>query len=207
MEKFNVLTGIAAPFPRINVDTDLLVPKQYLRTIVRTGLGRIMFEEIRYTPDGKEIPDFVLNKEPYRHARILIAGDNFGCGSSREHAPWAILDFGIRAIVAPSFADIFRGNCFKNGILPIVQPQAVVDTLMKDAENTASATMSIDLPNQVIIRANGEKIPFEVGAFNKYCLVNGLDEIGLTLQDSAKIEAFEAKQRLSQPWLWTGDKA
>jgi 3-isopropylmalate/(R)-2-methylmalate dehydratase small subunit len=202
MEKFTKLTGIAAPLPIRNVDTDMIIPKQFLKTIKRTGLGRNLFDEMRYTPDGKEVPGFVLNKPAYRNAQILVAGENFGCGSSREHAPWALLDFGIRCVIAPSFADIFYNNCFKNGILPIALPKGDVARLMDDAERGANATVSIDLEAQEIRGPDGGCIRFEVDAFRKHCLLNGLDDIALTLQKKASIDAFETRNRLSQPWLW-----
>ena len=201
MDKFTKLTGIAAPLPLINVDTDMIIPKQFLKTIKRSGLGVNLFDEMRYDDDGNEIPDFVLNKPAYRNAEILVAGDNFGCGSSREHAPWALLDFGIRCVIAPSFADIFFNNCFKNGILPIVLPQEDVDKLMDDAERGANATLTVDLENQVITGPDGGSIAFEVDAFRKHCLLNGLDDIGLTLEKSASIEAFEAKAAQERPWV------
>ena len=201
MEKFTVLTGVAAPLPMINVDTDMIIPKQFLKTIKRTGLGKNLFDEMRYTQDGKEVPDFVLNKPAYRAAKVLIAGNNFGCGSSREHAPWAIADFGIRCVIAPDFADIFFNNCFKNGILPIKLPTEQVDALMKQAENGANATFTIDLENQQIVAPDGSKTAFEVDAFRKHCLLNGLDDIGLTLMKDAKIAAFEAARKQSSPWL------
>ncbi len=192
MEKFDKLTGIAAPLDIINVDTDMIIPKQFLKTIQRSGLGKNLFDEMRYTPEGAEIDDFVLNQPAYRDAQILVAGDNFGCGSSREHAPWALLDFGIRCIIAPSFADIFYNNCFKNGILPIVLPQADVDRLMDDAKRGANATVSIDLENQVINGPDGGTIAFDVDAFRKQCLMEGLDDIGLTLQKVGAIDSYEA---------------
>src|SRR3990170_3367795 len=201
MQKFTTLTGIAAPLPMINVDTDMIIPKQHLKTIRRTGLGKHLFDELRYTPDGAERPDFVLNKPAYRKAVILIAGDNFGCGSSREHAPWALLDFGIRCLVAPDFADIFYNNCFKNGILPVRLPRAEVDALMDDARAGANATFSVDLAAQTIARPNGGTIHFDIEPFRKHCLLNGLDDIGLTLGKAAAIDAFEAKDRAAQPWL------
>ena len=191
MEKFNHLTGIAAPLDIINVDTDMIIPKQFLKTIQRSGLGKNLFDEMRFTPDGQEIEDFVLNQAAYRDAQILVAGDNFGCGSSREHAPWALLDFGIRCIIAPSFADIFYNNCFKNGILPIVLPQEDVDRLMDDAKRGANATVSIDLESQTIKGPDGGAISFEVDAFRKQCLMEGLDDIGLTLQKAQDIDAYE----------------
>lgn len=200
MQKFEKLTGIAAPLPMINVDTDMIIPKQFLRTIKRTGLGKNLFDEMRFTPEGKEIPDFVLNKEPYRKAAILVTGANFGCGSSREHAPWSLLDFGIRCVIAPSYADIFFNNCFKNGILPIVLPQVQIDALVRDAET--GQPLTIDLPEQKVIRPNGEAFSFEIDAFRKKCLLEGLDDIGLTLEHAADIDAFEKKQGAGQPWLY-----
>ena len=193
MEKFDKLTGIAAPLDIINVDTDMIIPKQFLKTIQRSGLGKNLFDEMRYTPEGDEIADFVLNQPAYRSAEILVAGDNFGCGSSREHAPWALLDFGIRCVIAPSFADIFYNNCFKNGILPIVLPQEDVDKLMDDAKRGANATVSIDLESQTIKGPDGGEISFEVDAFRKQCLLEGLDDIGLTLQKAAAIDDYEAR--------------
>lgn len=203
MDKFDKLEGVAAPLPQINVDTDMIIPKQYLKTILRTGLGVALFSEMRYDDDGEEKPDFVLNKPAYRDAKILIAGENFGCGSSREHAPWAILDFGIRCVIAPSFADIFHNNCFKNGILPIALPQKDVDKLMEDAERGANATLSIDLEAQTIKGPDGGTIAFEVDAFKKHCLLNGLDDIGLTMEKAGSIDDFEAKRRDATPWLAT----
>ena len=199
MEKFDKLTGIAAPLDIINVDTDMIIPKQFLKTIQRSGLGKNLFDEMRYAPDGQEIADFVLNQAAYREAQILVAGDNFGCGSSREHAPWALLDFGIRCIIAPSFADIFYNNCFKNGILPIVLPQAEVDKLMDDAKRGANATISVDLENQTINGPDGGTISFEVDGFRKHCLMEGLDDIGLTLQRAQAIDAYEETLD-EQPW-------
>ena len=193
MEKFDKLTGIAAPLDIINVDTDMIIPKQFLKTIQRSGLGKNLFDEMRYTPEGDEIADFVLNQPAYRSAEILVAGDNFGCGSSREHAPWALWDFGIRCVIAPSFADIFYNNCFKNGILPIVLPQEDVDKLMDDAKRGANATVSIDLESQTIKGPDGGEISFEVDAFRKQCLLEGLDDIGLTLQKAAAIDDYEAR--------------
>ncbi|MGE5503322.1 MAG: 3-isopropylmalate dehydratase small subunit [Actinomycetota bacterium] len=201
MEKFTTLTGVAAPLPMINVDTDMIIPKQFLKTIKRTGLGKNLFDEMRYTPDGKEVADFVLNKQAYRTATILVAGANFGCGSSREHAPWAIGDFGIRCIIAPSFADIFFNNCFKNGILPITLPQEQVDKLMDDAARGANAIVTVDLEKQEIRGPDGGCIRFEVDPFRKHCLLNGLDDIGLTLQRADKIAAFEERRKAGQPWL------
>ncbi len=203
MQKFTTLDGIAAPLPMINVDTDKIIPKQHLKTIRRTGLGKVLFDEMRYREDGSENPDFILNKPAYRQARILVAGENFGCGSSREHAPWALLDFGIRCIIASSFADIFYNNCFKNGILPIKLPQAIVDELMDDAKKGANARLSIDLEKQTIARPDGGEVHFEIDAFRKHCLLNGLDDVGLTLEKAPAIAGFEEKSRLSQPWLWS----
>ncbi|MEX1205009.1 MAG: 3-isopropylmalate dehydratase small subunit [Dongiaceae bacterium] len=202
MQKFTTLTGVAAPLPMTNVDTDMIIPKQYLKTIRRTGLGKHLFDELRYTPDGAERPDFVLNKPAYRKAAILIAGDNFGCGSSREHAPWALLDFGIRCVIAPDFADIFYNNCFKNGILPVRLPRAEVDALMDDARAGGNATFGVDLAAQTIARPNGGTIHFDIEPFRKHCLLNGLDDIGLTLGKAAAIDAFETRDRATQPWLW-----
>ncbi|MDW3117951.1 3-isopropylmalate dehydratase small subunit [Roseovarius pacificus] len=201
MEKFEKLTGIAAPLPLINVDTDMIIPKQFLKTIKRSGLGVNLFDEMRYDDDGNEIPDFVLNKPQYREAEILVAGDNFGCGSSREHAPWAIKDFGIRCVIAPSFADIFFNNCFKNGILPIALPQDQIDVLMKDAEKGSNARMIVDLENQTITTSDGEVFPFEVDQFKKHCLLEGLDDIGLTMEKAPAIDAFEAKAGTERPWV------
>jgi 3-isopropylmalate/(R)-2-methylmalate dehydratase small subunit len=201
MEKFTKVTGVAAPMPLVNIDTDMIIPKQFLKTILRTGLGKNLFDEMRYDLDGKEIPDFVLNKPAYRNAQIIVAGENFGCGSSREHAPWALLDFGIRVVIAPSFADIFFNNCFKNGILPIALPQSEVDKLMDDAERGANAVLSVDLERQVITGPDGGEIAFEVDAFKKECLLHGLDDIGLTLQKADRIDAFESKYGATAPWL------
>ncbi len=202
MEPFTTLTGVAAPLPMINVDTDMIIPKQFLKTIKRTGLGKNLFDEMRFTPDGAEIPDFVLNKPAYRSSRILVAGDNFGCGSSREHAPWALLDFGIRCVIAPSFADIFYNNCFKNGILPIVLPQEDVDKIMDDAERGANATVTVDLAAQEIRGPDGGVVEFNVDPFRKHCLLNGLDDIGLTMQNAAAIDDYEAKAGAERPWLF-----
>jgi 3-isopropylmalate/(R)-2-methylmalate dehydratase small subunit len=201
MQKFTQLTGIAAPLPLINVDTDMIIPKQFLKTIKRTGLGQHLFDEMRFTDGKTEIADFVLNQPPYRQAEILVSGENFGCGSSREHAPWALLDFGIRCVIAPSFADIFHNNCFKNGILPIVLPQAQVDALMEDATGDNSCRMTIDLEKQEIIRANGDTIPFTVDQFRRDCLLNGLDDIGLTLKHESAITDYEATLQAERPWL------
>ena len=201
MQKLTRLTGIAAPLKMMNVDTDMIIPKQYLRTIKRSGLGRYLFDEMRFNQDGSEKLDFVLNREPWRQAKILVAGANFGCGSSREHAPWALDDFGIRVVIAPSFADIFFNNSFKNGMLPLVLPQADVDALMADAE--AGKELTIDLETQKIIRPDGASIAFTVDSFRRDCLLNGLDDIGLTLAQEDDIAAFEARQREGQPWLWS----
>ncbi|HEY9021477.1 MAG TPA: 3-isopropylmalate dehydratase small subunit [Paracoccaceae bacterium] len=201
MDKFTKLSGIAAPLPLINVDTDMIIPKQFLKTIKRSGLGVNLFDEMRYDGEGKEIPDFVLNKPQYRNAEILVAGDNFGCGSSREHAPWALLDFGIRCVIAPSYADIFYNNCFKNGILPIVLPQEQVDVLMKDAEKGANARIEIDLEAQTITSSDGEVFSFTVDPFKKHCLLNGLDDIGLTLEKAASIKTYEGKLAAERPWV------
>jgi 3-isopropylmalate/(R)-2-methylmalate dehydratase small subunit len=201
MQKFTKITGVAAPMPLVNIDTDMIIPKQFLKTILRTGLGKNLFDEMRYDLDGKEIEGFVLNKPAYRKAQIIVAGENFGCGSSREHAPWALLDFGIRVVIAPSFADIFFNNCFKNGILPIVLPQSEVDKLMDDAERGANAVLSVDLESQTIRGPDGGEIAFEVDAFKKDCLLNGLDDIGLTMQKVGSIDAFESKYGASAPWL------
>ena len=203
MEKFTTLTAIAAPLPMINVDTDKIIPAKWLKTIKRTGLGVALFETLRYRDDGSENPDFVLNREPYRRAEILIVGENFGCGSSREHAPWALLDFGIRCVIAPSFADIFFSNCFKNGILPVVLPQEQVDIMMREANEANDPTFSVDLERQEIRRPTGNEVfTFEVDSFRKHCLLNGLDDVGLTMQKSARIDDFEARQRAAQPWLY-----
>ena len=200
MDKFTSLTGVAAPLPMINVDTDMIIPKQFLKTIARTGLGRSLFFEMRYDDAGEEFDDFVLNLPAYREAKILITGENFGCGSSREHAPWALLDFGIRCLIAPSFADIFYNNCFKNGILPIILPQKSVDALMAEAEQGANATFTADLEAQTITRPNGETVSFEIDPFRKQCLVEGLDDIGLTMKKAGAIKAFEEKSRAARPW-------
>lgn len=201
MEKFKKLTGIAAPMPLVNIDTDMIIPKVFLKTIKRSGLGVNLFDEMRYDRDGNEIPDFVLNKPQYREAEILVAGDNFGCGSSREHAPWALQDFGIKAVISTSFADIFFNNCFKNGILPIVLLPEQVEVLMKDAEKGANARMTVDLEAQEITTSDGQLFTFEVDAFKKHCLLNGLDDIGLTMEKSAAIDSFEAQAAQSRPWI------
>ncbi len=201
MEKFTNLTGVAAPLEIMNVDTDMIIPKQYLKTIARTGLGKGLFSEMRYDDDGNDVPDFVLNKPAYKDARILVAGDNFGCGSSREHAPWALKDFGIRCIISTSFADIFYNNCFKNSVLPIVLPQEDVDKLMDDASRGANAIVSIDLEAQEIRGPDGGVIHFEIDPFRKHCLLNGLDDIGLTLEKADAIDTFEASAQAERPWL------
>ena len=200
MDKFTKLTGVAAPLPMVNVDTDMIIPKQFLKTIKRTGLGKGLFHEMRTDEKGNP-KDFVLDRPAYKDAKILVAGENFGCGSSREHAPWALLDFDIRCIIAPSFADIFYNNCFKNGILPIVLPQAQVDLLMDDAQRGANAIVSVDLEKQEITGPDGGKISFEIDAFRKHCLLNGLDDIGLTLEKADAIQSFEDARRASRPWL------
>jgi 3-isopropylmalate/(R)-2-methylmalate dehydratase small subunit len=200
MEKFEVLTGVAAPLNMENVDTDKIIPAQFLKTITRTGLGVHLFASLRYEDDVVEKPDFVLNQPKYRHAEILIAGDNFGCGSSREHAPWALLDFGIRCVIAPSFADIFHGNCFKNGILPVVLPRQVCEQLMADAALGTNARITVDLVRQVVVRPDGQEIAFEVDAFRKHCLLNGLDDIGLTLEHAAAIDKYEARLQQEHNW-------
>ncbi len=201
MDKFTTLTGTAAPLPMMNVDTDMIIPKQFLKTIKRDGLGKNLFDEMRYDDDGNEVADFVLNKPAYRDATILVAGENFGCGSSREHAPWALLDFGIRCVIAPSFADIFFNNCFKNGILPIALPQEDVDKLMDDAERGANAKITIDLDKQEITGPDGGTITFDVDPFRKHCLLNGLDDIALTLEKAPAIEAFETRMAAERPWV------
>lgn len=203
MEKFTTLTAIAAPLPMINVDTDKIIPAKWLKTIKRTGLGPALFEAIRFRKDGSEDPDFVLNKEPYRKAQILVTGENFGCGSSREHAPWALLDFGFRCVIAPDFADIFYSNASKNGILLIKLPQAEVDKLMGDAEKGENSRLTVDLERQVIVRPDGEEVPFDIDAFKKHCLLNGLDDIGLTLKKADAIGTYEGKQANQTPWLFS----
>jgi 3-isopropylmalate/(R)-2-methylmalate dehydratase small subunit len=201
MQKFDKLTGVAAPLDILNIDTDMIIPKQFLKTIKRSGLGKNLFDEMRYARNGSELPGFVLNKAPYRQAEILVAGDNFGCGSSREHAPWALLDFGIRCVISTSFADIFYNNCFKNGILPIVVSADERDALLADAADIENPELSIDLVSQTIRRPNGVTISFEVDAFRKKCLLEGLDDIGLTMEKSSAIDSFEAARSQSQPWL------
>ncbi len=200
MQKFTTLTGVAAPMEIMNIDTDMIIPKQYLKTIARTGLGKGLFSELRYLEDGSENPDFVLNKSAYRNASILVAGDNFGCGSSREHAPWALLDYGVRCVISTSFADIFYNNCFKNGILPIKVSQPELDKLMDDAKRGANATLTIDLERQEVRGPDGGVIKFEIDAFRKHCLLNGLDDIGLTLRKADKIADFEERSAATRPW-------
>ena len=201
MDKFTKITGVAAPMPLINIDTDMIIPKLFLKTIKRSGLGVNLFDEMRYDDDRNERPDFVLNKPAYRNTEVLVAGDNFGCGSSREHAPWAIKDFGIRCVISTSFADIFFSNCFKNGILPIVMPKEVVDVLMQDAEKGENARMTVDLEAQTVTTSDGEVFAFEVDSFKKHCLLEGLDDIGLTLNKVAAIDGFEARAAVERPWV------
>jgi 3-isopropylmalate/(R)-2-methylmalate dehydratase small subunit len=201
MQKFTTLTAVAAPLEMINVDTDAIIPKQFLKTIQRTGLGKHLFSELRYDEAGKENPDFVLNKPAYRKAQILVTGDNFGCGSSREHAPWALLDFGIRCVISTNFADIFYNNCFQNGILPIKVTPEQLEKLMDDARRGANATLSVDLEKQEIRGPDGGVIHFEMDAYRKHCMLNGLDNIGLTLEKTTKIDAYEAKQKAERAWL------
>ena len=201
MKKFDQLTGVAAPLNILNIDTDMIIPKQFLKTIKRSGLGANLFDEMRFTQDGEEIADFVLNREPYRGAEIIVAGDNFGCGSSREHAPWALLDFGIRCVISTSFADIFYNNCFKNGILPITVSADDRDALMADAADIENPELSIDLETQTIRRPNGVKVSFEIDPFRKQCLLEGLDDIGLTLEKGGSINSFEATRAEEKPWL------
>jgi len=201
MDPFRILTGIAAPLDMINVDTDMIIPKQYLKTIKRTGLGQNLFDDMRFETDGSEKPDFVLNRAPYRNAEILIAGENFGCGSSREHAPRALLDFGIRCVIAPSFADIFYNNSFKNGILLIKLPKETIDGLMAQADQGANARFTVDLEACEIIAPDGSKVPFEIDPHRRRCLLDGLDDIGLTLEKHADIYEFEGQQKTAQPWL------
>ena len=201
MEKFTTLTGIAAPMPLINIDTDMILPKQFLKTIKRSGLGVSAFFEMRYDTDGNENPDFVLNKPAYRESQILVAGDNFGTGSSREHAPWALLDFGIRCVISTSFADIFYNNCFKNGILPVIVTQAELDMLLEDAERGANARMTVDLEAQAVTTSDGQVVTFDMDPHRKHCLLNGLDDIGLTMEKSTDIDAFESQAGAARPWV------
>ena len=201
MQKFETLTGVAAPLDMLNIDTDMIIPKQFLKTIKRSGLGKNLFDEMRFNLDGSEIDDFVLNQSPYRNAEILVAGDNFGCGSSREHAPWALLDFGVRCVISTSFADIFYNNCFKNGILPIVVNADDRDALMAVARDKENPELKVDLINQTIQRPNGPTVSFDIDPFRKQCLLEGLDDIGLTLEKGDDIDQFEAKRDQEQPWL------
>ncbi|MFZ1920811.1 MAG: 3-isopropylmalate dehydratase small subunit [Xanthobacteraceae bacterium] len=201
MEKFTVLEGVAAPMKMINVDTDMIIPKQYLKTIKRTGLGKGLFSEKRFNEDGSENPDFVLNKPAYRKAKILVAGDNFGCGSSREHAPWALLDFGITCVISTSFGDIFYNNCFKNGVLPVQVSPEDLEKLFDDADRGANATLTVDLEKQEIRGPDGGVVKFDIDSHRKHALLNGLDEIGVTMQKQTKIESFEAKAKESRPWV------
>ena len=201
MDKFDTLTGIAAPLPMQNIDTDKIIPARFLKTIKRTGLGVHLFDALRYNKDGSENPDFVLNQEPYRKAEVLIAYENFGCGSSREHAPWALLDFGIRCVIAPDFADIFFNNSFKNGILPVRLPRAVCEQLVDDSKLGGNARVTVDLQRQVVVRPSGEEIPFEIDPFRKHLLLNGLDDIGQTLQHDKAIDTFEDHKRQEQSWM------
>ncbi|MDC1248913.1 3-isopropylmalate dehydratase small subunit [Planktomarina sp.] len=201
MEKFKQMTAIAAPMPLINIDTDMIIPKQFLKTIKRSGLGVSAFHEMRYQMDGTENPDFVLNQDAYRNANILVAGDNFGCGSSREHAPWALLDFGVRCVISTSFADIFYNNCFKNGILPVIVTDKELNVLMQDAEKGSNARMVIDLESQLIETSDGKVINFDVDQHRKHCLINGLDDIGLTMEKAASIDMFEKHMVTNAPWV------
>ena len=200
MDKFTTLTGIAAPMPLVNIDTDMIIPKQFLKTIHRSGLGKNLFDEMRFNADGSEVADFILNQPAYRESQIIVAGDNFGCGSSREHAPWALLDFGIRCVISTSFADIFYNNCFKNGILPIVMPAEVVDVLMSDAQKGANARMTVDLENLTVTTSDGQSFGFELDPFRRHCLLNGLDDIGLTLEKVSSIDSFEKTNATARPW-------
>jgi 3-isopropylmalate/(R)-2-methylmalate dehydratase small subunit len=202
MQAFTKLTGIAAPLPKANVDTDQIIPARFLKSISRLGFGKNLFANFRFKEDGKENPDFVLNQEPYRKAEILIAFENFGCGSSREHAPWALLDFGIRCVIAPDFADIFNNNCFKNGVLPVRLPREICEKLMEDAKMGGNARISVDLERQVVVRPNGEEIPFQTDPLRRHLMLNGLDDIGQTMQHAPAIDGFEARQRAAQPWLY-----
>ena len=202
MQAFTKLTGIAAPLPKANVDTDQIIPARFLKSISRLGFGKNLFANFRFKEDGTENPDFVLNQEPYRKAEILIAFENFGCGSSREHAPWALLDFGIRCVIAPDFADIFHNNCFKNGVLPVRLPREICEKLMEDAKMGGNARISVDLERQMVVRPNGEEIPFQIDPLRRHLMLNGLDDIGQTMQHAPAIDGFEARQRAAQPWLY-----
>ncbi len=201
MDKFTTLTGIAAPMPLVNIDTDMIIPKQFLKTIHRSGLGKNLFDEMRFNADGSEVADFVLNQPAWRESQIIVAGDNFGCGSSREHAPWALLDYGIRCVISTSFADIFYNNCFKNGILPIVMPQEVMDVLMEDARKGANARMTVDLENLTVTTSDGQSFGFELDPFRRHCLLNGLDDIGLTMEKAGVIDSYETQMAQSRPWV------
>ncbi len=201
MDKFTTLTAIAAPMPLVNIDTDMIIPKQFLKTIHRSGLGKNLFDEMRFDREGNEIPDFVLNQPAYRHAQIIVAGDNFGCGSSREHAPWALLDYGIRCVISTSFADIFFNNCFKNGILPVVLPEDAVKALMEDAQNGANARLTVDLEAQTVTAPDGTEYHFDINPTQKHNLLNGLDDIGQTLERGAAIDAFETAAQQARPWV------
>ncbi len=201
MQAFTVLTGIAAPMPQANIDTDKIIPARFLKSIERSGFGKNLFANYRYMPDGSENPDFVLNQDPYRKAEVLIAFENFGCGSSREHAPWALLDFGIRCVIAPDFADIFHNNSFKNGVLPVKLPRAVCEQLMEDSRMGGNAKITVDLEREVVVRPNGEEIPFKIDPLRRHLMLNGLDDIGQTMQHVNAIDSYEAKQRAAQPWL------
>ena len=203
MQAFTKLTGIAAPLPKANVDTDQIIPARFLKSISRLGFGKNLFANFRFKEDGTENPDFVLNQEPYRKAEVLIAFENFGCGSSREHAPWALLDFGIRCVIAPDFADIFNNNCFKNGVLPVRLPREICEKLMEDAKMGGNARISVDLERQVVVRPNGEEIPFQIDPLRRHLMLNGLDDIGQTMQHAPAIDSFESRQRAAQPWLYT----
>jgi 3-isopropylmalate/(R)-2-methylmalate dehydratase small subunit len=202
MQAFTKLTGIAAPLPKANVDTDQIIPARFLKSISRLGFGKNLFANVRFKEDGSENPDFVLNQEPYRRAEVLIAFENFGCGSSREHAPWALLDFGIRCVIAPDFADIFHNNCFKNGVLPVRLPREICEKLMEDAKLGGNARISVDLERQVVVRPNGEEIAFQIDPLRRHLMLNGLDDIGQTMQHAPAIDGFEARQRAAQPWLY-----
>ena len=201
MEKFSKIRSVVAPLPLINIDTDMIIPKQFLKTIKRSGLGKNLFDEMRYDESGKELEDFILNQEPYRETKILVAGDNFGCGSSREHAPWALLDFGIRVVISTSFADIFFNNCFKNGILPIKLEKEQRDLILKDAENGSTAILTVDLEEQEVTRPDGSRFHFEVDSFRKHCLINGLDDIELTMKKVEKIRNFQQAYSAKFSWL------
>ncbi|MCY4305459.1 MAG: 3-isopropylmalate dehydratase small subunit [Aestuariivita sp.] len=201
MQKFETLTGVAAPMSLVNIDTDMIIPKQFLKTIKRSGLGKNLFDELRYTENGEENPDFVLNQKKYRNSKILVVGENFGCGSSREHAPWALLDFGIRCVISISFADIFYNNCFKNGILPIELPQEIVNVLMQETQKGSNAQITIELENQMITTSDGTCFSFDIDSFKKHCLLNGLDDVGLTMEKAASIDNFERQSKIERPWV------